>query len=127
MEELRYATSNQTVLLGVFLSKTKGCQRVPYSGLLLDWCYWRYLIKADGTVVDIINRGWAEVPNCDGLYFLTLLSSDLNQKGVLTIYIHDDAFLGKPVFKQFMVIDENIYDAKYGVKLLRVEPEAQEF
>jgi len=126
MEELRHETE-QTTCIGVFLEKTdRGCQRIPYAGLQLDWCYWRYLIKADGTVVDIINRIWSDIPNCAGLYFLTLLSSDVDQKGPLSIYIHDDSFLGKPVMKQFMVVDENMYDAKYGDNaLLKVETEPQ--
>lgn len=125
MKELRH-DSEQDVHVGVFLEKNKkGCQRIPYSGLQLDWCYWRYLIKADGAVVDIVNRTWSGIPNCAGLYFLTLLASDVDQKGPLTIYIHDDGFLGKPVMMSFMIVDKNVYDSKYGNSLLKVETEPQ--
>jgi len=127
MQELKYATS-QTIIVGVFLEKkSKEYPTDPYSGLVLDWCYWRYLIKADGTVVDIGNRIWSEVSNCSGLYYLTLMASDVDIRGPLIIYIHDAEFLGKPVKLDYMVVNKNVYDSKYGVDLLKTEPEAQKF
>lgn len=123
MQELRHETE-QTIVVGLFLEKkSRGYPINPYSGMSLDWCWWRYLIKSNGTVVDISSRAWEDVPNCDGMYFLTLLSSDVNRKGFLTVYIHDASFLGKPVVQYFQVVDKNVYDSKYGDELLKVSPE----
>ena len=86
MQELRHETE-QTIVIGLFLEKqARGYPIIPYSGLFLGWCWWKYLIKSNGTVVDISSRIWVDIPSCDGMYFLTLLSSDVNQKGPLTIY-----------------------------------------
>jgi len=120
MIELRHSTL-QNVLIGLFLGRQKNFYpNKPYSGLQLSWCWWKYLIKADGVVVNLGSHPWVEQPNCTGMYVLTLSSNDTNQKGVLTIYIHDESFLGIPVVQQFMVINQNVYDSKYGNKLLEI-------
>ena len=112
-QELRHETE-QTIRVGVILEVGK-IPNVPILGAHLDWFYWRYLIKPDGTVVDIaLNHAWADVPSCDGVYFLVLNCSDMDQKGVLTLYINDSSFLFHPIYLQFLVIDKNIYDSKYG-------------
>lgn len=120
MIELRYETQ-QSILVGLFLEKLKyEYPRKPYSGLQLSWCWWRHLIKANGQIVDIVNRNWVGAGSCTGFYWLTLLVEDTNQKGRLTVYIHDENFIGIPVVQHFMIIDRNVYDSKYGSKLLEI-------
>lgn len=114
MIELRHNTE-QIVRVGVLLEYTKDNPHIPISGATLDWFWWRYLIKADGTVIDIVNHTWSNIPNCDGMYFLTLTILDVNQLGHLIIYIMDETGLGKPIFMEFSVINKNSYDSKYNV------------
>lgn len=124
VQELRHETE-QTVRVGVLLKKTKNNPLEPIYGALLNWFYWRYLVKADEALVDIVNHEWSDIPCCEGLYYLTFTVLDTSIKGPLTLYIHDDNVLGKPILMHFMVIDKNTYDSKYGNNLLKTEPEAQ--
>jgi len=87
----------------------------PVYGALLSWYYWRYIVKADGTVQDIVTRTWADIPNCAGCYFLTLTISDTSALGPLLLYIYDSVSLGKPIFMEFEVINKNSYDSRYNV------------
>jgi hypothetical protein len=95
----------QTVQVGVLLAKPTKFEDPmnPVYGALLSWYYWRYIVKSDGTVVDIVTRTWSDIPNCAGCYFLTLTATDTNKLGPLTVYIYDAASLGKPIFIQFEV------------------------
>jgi hypothetical protein len=124
--ELRHNTQ-QTIRVGVLLAKTHKFEDPmnPVYGALLEWYYWRYLIKPDGTVVDILNHTWSDIPNCAGCYFLTLTIQDTSLLGSLGLYLYDAASLGRPIFMNFNVIDKNVWDAKYGGSLLQVESHAQ--
>lgn len=119
MLELRHNTE-QIVRVGVLLEYTRNTPINPIQGAALNWFWWRYLIKSDGTVIDIISHTWNDIPNCDGLYFLTLTEVDVNQLGFLILYIHDETGLGKPIFMEFNVINKNSYDSKYNVNDLPV-------
>ena len=125
--QLRYETT-QKIRVGVLLDKrSKFLDPVtPVSGALLSWYYWKYLIKADDTIVNIGSNLWIDIPNCSGLYYLTLTVSNTNKLGPLVLYIHDEQ-LAVPILMHFEVIRKNLYDSKYGTELLKVEPEAQEF
>lgn len=96
----------QKVRVGVLLAKpTKFSDpRNPVYGALLSWYYWRYIVKADETIIDILAHVWSDVPNCAGCYFLTLTASDTEKLGPLTLYIYDVVSLGKPIFMQFEVV-----------------------
>lgn len=126
--QLRHETE-QKIRVGVLLTKQVKLTDPlnPVYGALLSWYYWRYLVKADETSVDIVNHNWSDIPNCAGLYYLTLTAEDTNKLGPLVLYIYDAGSLGSPILMYFEVIDKNVYDAKYGIELLKVEPEAQEF
>jgi hypothetical protein len=120
MIELRYNTA-QTIVLGPFLEQqSRGYPINPYGSLQISWCYWRYLIKADGSVVDLGTRNWSGVPSCTGLYFIELLASDVDVLGATKIYVHDSSFIGKPVYVNSVVVKQNYYDSKYGDDNLRV-------
>lgn len=126
MQELRYNTE-QIVRVGVLLTKqTKLTDPLnPIYGAQLSWYYWRYLIKADGTVIDIISYSWSDILNCAGCYFLTLPAVSCNRLGSLILYIYDAGSLGKPIFMEFNVITQNAWDSKYGDKFLRVEQDSK--
>ena len=125
--ELRQGTE-QVVRIGVLLTKqTKLTDPLnPVYGADLSWYYWRYLVKPDGTVVDLIGHTWIDIPNCAGCYYLTLTAEDTAQLGHLTVYIFDAGSLGKPIYQTFYVTNKNNYDSKYDDKLLVVEPPAEE-
>lgn len=124
--KLRHETE-QIVRVGVLLTKqTKLTDSLdPIYGAELSWYWWRYIVKADGTVVDIVNHSWNDIPQCAGLYYLTFTVLDTNKLGTLVLYIYDAESLGRPVLMYFEVIDKNVYDSKYGNKLLKVETESQ--
>ena len=121
IQQLRHGTE-QTVRVGVLLEPN---QIDPVWDAELNWFWWRYLVKADGTVIDIVNHTWSMISSCAGVYFLTFTAADTNKLGALTLYIHDAVSLGKPILMYFEVIDKNVYDAKYGNALLKVETEPQ--
>lgn len=101
--------------------QARGYPVTPVTGATLDWYWWRYLIKADGTVVDLLGHTWNDVPSCDGVYFLTLTAADLDQRGLLEVYIHDAVSLGRPILQRFWVVDKNAWDARYAEKLAAVD------
>lgn len=117
--ELRQNTQ-QTIRVGVLLTKqTKLTDPLnPINGAQLNWYYWRYLVKPDGTVIDVSTRPWMDIPNCAGCYYLTLLPSDTDKLGHLTLYIYDAVSLGRPIYETFYIINQNEWDAKYDTKLL---------
>lgn len=126
MIELRHNTQ-QVIRIGVLLTKqTKVTDPLdPIFGALLEWYYWCYIIKADGTVQDISARTWNDVPGCVGCYFLTITAIDTDALGPLIVYIYDASSLGRPIFMEFEVISQNIWDSKYSTGLLAIEPQAQ--
>jgi len=125
--ELRQGTE-QTIRVGVLLTKQSKLTDPlnPVYGAQLDWYYWRYLVKPDGTVIDLIGHPWIDIPNCAGCYYLTLSASDTDQLGHLTTYIYDAENLGRPVFQTFYITNQNNWDSKYDSKLLVVEQQAEE-
>lgn len=125
-QQLRYETK-QVVRVGVLLAKQRKLTDplVPVNGAQLSWYYWRYIVKANGHVVDIVNRAWSDIPSCAGLYYLTFTVGNTNKLGPLVLYIHDTELLNEPILMHFEVINKNVYDAKYGSALLKVETEPQ--
>lgn len=79
-----------------------------------------YLIKSDGTLVDISGRTWAALSDTNtspntaitGYYNLTLTTSDLNTLGRVKVMIYDVS-LTLPIWEDFSVIDANEFDSKY--------------
>ena len=126
MIELRQNTS-QIIPVGVLLGKRAKFidDNEPVYGAALAWYFWRCIIKADGIAVDIETRTWSDINYAAGYYNLTVLSSDVNLLGPLTVYIFDSSSLEVPVVVRCMVVNQNYYDSKYGPSLLRVESQAE--
>jgi len=118
---------SQVVRIGVLLTKQIKLTDPlnPVYGADLSWYYWRYLVKPDGTVIDLVGRTWCDIPNCAGCYYLTLTAEDTVLPGHLTVYIFDAGSLGKPIFAEFEIISANMWNAKYTTGLLSVEQPAQ--
>lgn len=119
MRELRHNTE-QIISVGVLF---KGNPHKPVSGIILNDFQWTYLIKADKTSHNIEENTWVDVPNCDGVYFLTLTILDVDQLGPLVVYIMDEVGVRYPIFMEFNVINQSEYDSKYTDSLLRVVSE----
>ena len=126
MIELRNNTE-QVVRVGVLVTKqTKLTDPLdPVYGALLEWYYWRYIVRADGSTWDILTRTWTDIPNCAGCYFLTLTIADTSCLGPLVLYIYDSGSLGKPIFMEFEVVSQYFWDAKYNNDCLIIESQAQ--
>lgn len=124
--ELRQGTE-QTVRIGVLVEKQNKLTDplIPVVGAQLSWYYWRYIIYPDGTIVDIVDHVWSDIPNCAGCYFLTFDAIDTSYLGPLTLYIFDGSSLGRPIFQTFSIVDRNVWDSKYGNELMKVEQFAQ--
>lgn len=122
--ELRHNTQ-QRITVGVLLTKQNKLTGPLDSvyGAKLNWYYWHYIIKTDGAKVDIVTRVWEDIPDCAGCYSLILTAEDTDQLGHLVLYIYD-VNLGRPIFKEFSVVSQNNWDAKYNNKLLTVAREA---
>ena len=126
MIELRHNTQ-QILRVGVLLTKQIKLTDPlnPISGALLSWYFWRYIVKANGVVQDILTRTWTNIPNCAGCYFLTVTVADTSVLGPLILYIYDAGSLGKPIFMEFEVISQNMWDSKYSNGQLAIESQAQ--
>jgi hypothetical protein len=126
MIELRHNTE-QVIRVGVLVTKQSKMTDPlnPVYGALLSWYYWRYIVKADGSVQDILTRTWVDITNCAGCYFLTLTISDTSILGPLILYIYDAGSLGKPIFMEFEVVSQVFWDAKYNNDCLSIECQAQ--
>jgi len=70
------------------------------------------LLKSASVEVDISGRTWAAVTNCRGWYDLTLTTDDTDTVGLLTVVVQDDSDC-LPVFRDFQVIEEAVYDELY--------------
>lgn len=70
------------------------------------------LLKNASVEVDISGRTWAAVTNCRGWYDLTLTTSDTDTVGLLTVIVQDDSDC-LPVFRDFQVIEEAVYDEMF--------------
>lgn len=123
MIELRHNTQ-QILRVGVLLTKQLKLTDPldPVYGAQLSWYYWRYIVKANGIVQDIVARTWIDIPNCAGCYFLTVTIADTSVLGPLILYIYDAGSLGKPIFMEFEVVSQNVWDSKYSNDQLVVEP-----
>jgi len=119
--ELRYNTE-QIVRVGVFIEDLEyiGQPLYPVYGVNLTWYSWHYAVKADGTIVELCNHTWENIPNCSGCYYLTLTASDTDQLGPLILYFYDVS-LKDPIFMEFSVINPNVWDSKYGDNLMSVD------
>jgi len=122
MIELRYNTA-QIINLGVVLTKITRLSDpfIPIYGALLSQCMYAHLIKANGVTVTLSPREWTNINNVAGCYSLQLIPSDVNVLGSLYFYAYRQGTWELPIFQDFSVISQNVWDNKYGSKLLNVE------
>ena len=70
------------------------------------------LLKNASVEVDISGRTWTAIANCRGWFDLTLTTDDTDTVGLLTVVVQDDSDC-LPVFRDFQVVEEAVYDAMY--------------
>lgn len=126
MQELRYNTE-QTVKVGVIFHRRGRSTDplIPAYGIKIGDFISRHAIKSDGTVVDLLGRVWSDIAACMGCYSLTFTVSDCNKLGSLVLYLFNGVETEFPIFTEFTVISQNVWDSKYNSKFLRVENFAQ--
>jgi len=108
MLRLKQSTSVK-VIIGPFVDVTDGY--TPETGITLGAADAAEILKHDSaTVVDISSNTWAAVTSADGLYALTLSTTDTNTVGMMTVYIYDTSVC-RPVRADFMVVEANAYDS----------------
>jgi len=124
MQVLKADTSVK-VVMGPFVDVADGY--TPETGIVLNNCDERALIKHDGGSVTVLDSGtntWAAITNMDGYYNLTLTAANLDTEGMLTIAIQDDSIC-LPVIARFMVVNANVYDSLFAAAAtdyLQVDP-----
>lgn len=120
--EIRQDTQ-QSIRVGVLLAKRSKMSDplTPVTGAQLNWYYWTYITKPDGTVINITGYPWIDIPNNAGCYYLQLSETDTDQLGHLMLYIHDASSLDNPVLQTFYIVNQNEFDSKYDKDLLKVE------
>lgn len=68
------------------------------------------VLKHDGAATAAMAGTLAAVSGCDGWYDYTCSTSDTGTLGMMTIVIQDSTLM-LPIFKDFMVVPANTYDA----------------
>ena len=72
-----------------------------------------YISENGGTETDISGNTWQPVASVTGWYDLTLTAAQLDTEGPLTVMIYDVS-LCLPIFKEFMVVNANVYDSLFA-------------
>ena len=108
------ASTEVKVVIGPFLDVGDGF--TPETGLTLGGFDEAIVLKHESaTEVDVSSNTWAEIDstNVRGYYHLTLATTDVSAEGMLTVIMQDDTvFL--PVWKDFQVVNEAVYESLYG-------------
>ena len=72
-----------------------------------------YISEHGGAETDITGNTFAAVGSVTGWYDLTLEAGQINTEGPLTVMIYDVS-LCLPIFKDFMVVNANVYDSLFA-------------
>lgn len=97
-------------LIGPFVDATDGF--TPETGITLGAADQAEAWKHDGSATtDISLNTWTHI--ADGMYNLTLTTSDTNTVGTLGIIVLDTSIC-RPVRVNFMVLPANVYDSLIG-------------
>ena len=100
------------VVVGIFVDVADGF--TPETGITLGAADEAAAILHDnGTIVDISGYTWAAITSADGHYHLTLQSGITGTVGHVTVVVNDDSVC-LPVFKEFTVLEESVYDNMYA-------------
>ena len=118
MQELRQSTEIK-VRIGSAVDATDGV--TPETGLSLATADQTELLKHNGAAtVDVSANTFAAVTGCDGWYDLTLTTGNTDTLGQLTAVIQDSSLMC-PIFRDFMVVNQNYWDSKYSTDRLQVD------
>jgi len=109
MQILKQSTSVK-VIVGPFVDATDG--GTPETGITLGSTAAEILKHDAAAVTDIASNTWAAITGADGLYNLTLSTTDTNTLGLLSVYVVDTA--ARPVRADFMVVPAVPYDSLVG-------------
>ena len=120
------ADTAATILIGPTVDVADGV--TPVTDVTLAGADHAELMKHDGTTfVDLTADSRTLTHKEGGWYTLTLGTGDTDTEGRLTVLIMDtDKCL--PIWKDFMVVNANVYDSLFAVAAtdyLKVMPEAQ--
>ena len=97
-------------LIGPFIDATDGF--TPETGITLGAADEAEAWKHDASAVtDISGNTWAHI--ADGMYNLTLTTSDTNTVGTLSVIVLDTSVC-RPIRVTFMVLTANVYDSLVG-------------
>ena len=110
----RFIRQNAThkVMIGPFLDKTDGF--TPETGITLSGADEAEALQMDDTSIVAINAyTWAAITTMDGHYNLTLQTAITDKIGHLRIVVQDDSVC-LPVWADFTVVEEVVYDALYA-------------
>lgn len=112
MSQYLKADTGATILIGPFVDKTNGV--TPEVGLAAGDVDEIGVYKHDGTSLVDISGTTTFTHRAGGMYTLTLSTTDTNTEGRLTVYVRDDSVC-LPVWKDFMVVNANVYDSLFAV------------
>lgn len=100
------------VPVGTFVDVGDGF--TPETGITLGAADEAELLKAAGAAtVDISGNTFAAVSGCDGTYHLTLTASNTDTVGPMRVVVQDDSVC-LPVWQDFFVVEEAIFDMLYA-------------
>lgn len=109
MQELRQSTAIN-VKIGPAVNSTGV---TPVTGLTIDAADEAEILKANTTATLAISGTLSAIANCDGWYNMSLTAGDTDELGPLTVVIQDDSAI-LPIFRDYMVVDQTYFDAKYN-------------
>ena len=104
---LKQSTASQAVLIGPFVDETDG--KTAETGLTISASDIR--ISKNGANMVAKNSGGGTHDE-NGWYAITLDATDTNTVGRLQVSVHESGAL--PVWGEFQVLEEAIYDAMFG-------------
>lgn len=120
MQFLRQSTA-VNVRVGPFMDAANAV--TPETGVTLGAADQAELLKeGSGATVDISAATWAAITGVGGWYDLSLTTSHTDTVGKLVVIVQDESVC-LPVFKEFMVVTQKVYDALFaGTEYLRTHP-----
>jgi hypothetical protein len=109
MQEIKQSTQIN-VKIGPVVNSTGV---TPVTNLTITGADEAEILKNDTTGTVAIGSTLTAITNCDGWYYMTLTTTDTNTLGPMTVVIQDDSAC-LPVYRDFMVVTSDYYDAKYS-------------
>lgn len=111
MARILKQSTNVIVRIGPFVDVTDGF--TPETGITLGAADEAEALRQSAATLDISGATWAAVVGADGWYSLTLDTTATSTVGELIVVVQDDSEC-RPVYAEFMVVEEAIYDALFG-------------